>query len=87
MKRTILTLSFIAAAYILKAQALYGTTYSGGNNNSGAICKLVTATNTLTAAFSCDTVDSEYPQYTKLLQASDGKLYGMTYRGGSMDWA
>src|SRR6478735_3407867 len=82
MKKTLLTLSFILAAYMLKAQVLYGTTTQGGNNNGGAICKLATATNTLTAAFSLDGPDGTNPEYTKLLQASDGKLYGMTTQGG-----
>ena len=83
MKKTIFTLSFIVTAYILNAQVLYGTTGYGGNNNSGAICKLDAATNTLTAPFSFDAVDGRDPGKVKLLEASDGKLYGMTSRGGS----
>ena len=86
MKKTIFTFSFILAAYLLKAQVLYGTTSRGGNNYSGVICKLVKATNTLTAAFSFDPVDGRNPAYTKLLQASNGKLYGMTNYGGSGDY-
>jgi len=81
MKKIILTLSFILASYILKAQVLYGTTYLGGKNNGGAICKLVTSANTLSAAFSFDAPDGKTPQ-SSLLQASDGKLYGMTSDGG-----
>ena len=83
MKKTIFTLIIIVAAYALNAQVLYGTTYQGGNNNGGAICKLDAATNTLTAPFSFDAVDGRDPGKVKLLEASDGKLYGMTSRGGS----
>src|SRR6478735_769599 len=83
MKKTILTVCFIVSVYILNAQVLYGTTTQGGKNNGGTICKLITATNTLSAAFSFDTVDGKSPFYTKLLQASDGKLYGMTSGGGN----
>src|SRR5438045_894852 len=82
MKKTIFTLSFILAAYIPNAQVLYGTTTRGGNNDSGAICKLVTATNTLTAVFIFDGTDGAYPT-SNLLQTSDGRLYGMTAYGGS----
>ncbi len=83
MKKTMLTLSFVVTAYILNAQVLYGTTSQGGKNGGGTICKLVTATDTLTAQFNFDAPDGAYPVYLKLLQASDGKLYGMTSRGGS----
>ena len=78
MKKAMLTLSFIATAYILNGQVLYSTTREGGKNNGGTICQFVTTTNTLTAAFSFDALDGGIPEYTKLLQASDGKLYGMT---------
>src|SRR5438552_762227 len=83
MKKTIITLSFIAAAYVLKAQVLYGTTLSGGSNYGGVICKLVIPTNTLTPAFSFDGVDGSDPAFSKLLQATDGKLYGMTAQRGA----
>ncbi len=84
MKKTIFTLSFMFLACMLKAQVLYGTAYTGGSNNSGTICKLITPTNTLTADFSFDAPDGYLPGYLKLLQASDGKLYGMTLGGGSI---
>jgi len=83
MKKIIFTLSFIVAAYLLNAQVLYGTTYAGGNNNGGTICKLDITTNTVTPAFSFNAVDGKYPGRAGLLQASDGKLYGMTSQGGS----
>ena len=85
MKKTIITLCFVATAYILNAQVLYGTTFSGGINNGGTICKLNTANNTLTTAFSLEGTDGANPQYSKLLHASDGRLYGMTSKGGSND--
>jgi uncharacterized repeat protein (TIGR03803 family) len=83
MKKTILTLGFIVAAYMLNAQVLYGTTSLGGNNNGGTICKFITATNTLSAAFSFEGADGATPEYLKLIQASDGTLYGMTRAGGN----
>ncbi len=83
MKKTMLILSFIVAAYIPNAQVLYGTTSGGGTNNYGTICKLVTRTNTLTTAFSFGAQDGRYPAYSKLLQASDGKLYGLAAGGGT----
>jgi len=85
MKKIIFILNFIVATYGSNAQVLYGTTSFGGDNKGGTICKLVTTTNTLTAAFSFDAVDGRNPVYTKLLQASNGKLYGMTSAGGSSD--
>ncbi|MEP6683170.1 MAG: choice-of-anchor tandem repeat GloVer-containing protein [Parafilimonas sp.] len=82
MKKIIFTLGFIIVANILKAQVLYGTTSFGGINNGGAICKLITATNTLNADFSFNAKDGETPGQLKLTQATDGKLYGMTQFGG-----
>jgi hypothetical protein len=78
----IVTLSFIISAYILNAHTLYGTTRWGGINDGGTICKLVTSTNTLIAAFSFDGNDGRFPYGSSLVQSSDGKLYGMTNEGG-----
>jgi len=83
MRKLIVTLCFILTTGLLDAQVLYGTTFIGGDGNSGAVCKLDAATHTLTAAFSLEARDGANPQCLKLERASDGKLYGMTYQGGS----
>ncbi len=63
----------------------YGTTYSGGTGDGfGTVFRLTPAGN-LTTLYSFtgnpDTNDGANP-YSRLLQASDGNLYGTTYRGG-----
>ena len=82
MRKLIFTLSFIIAAYAVNAQILYGTTVLGGSGAGGVICKQDIATNTLSAVMNFD-VDGAYPQLSKLMQAVDGKLYGITSGGGS----
>jgi uncharacterized repeat protein (TIGR03803 family) len=82
VRKLIFTLCFVLTTYLLNAQVLYGTTLSGGDGNSGAICKLDVANNALTTAFSFEAQDGAHPQCLKLEKASDGKLYGMTYEGG-----
>jgi uncharacterized repeat protein (TIGR03803 family) len=62
--------------------ALYGTTFSGGTNNSGLIFRL----NKDGTAFTVlrhflATGDCRNPQ-SELLEASDGALYGTAYNGG-----
>jgi uncharacterized protein (TIGR03437 family) len=62
----------------------YGTTYSGGANNTGTVFK-VTPGGTLTTLYSfTGGTDGEYP-YAGLVQASDGNFYGTTYGGGCCD--
>lgn len=64
---------------------LYGTTFGGGANNSGAIFKI-----SLTGAFSTfysfcaesNCTDGGTP-YAPLLQGSDGNFYGTAYYGGA----
>lgn len=83
MKKIILVTAFITVLYTLRAQVFYGTT-SPGNKGTGTICKMVTSDSTqLTADFTFDYSNGEYPMYLKLLQASDGKLYGMTNNGAN----
>ncbi len=63
----------------------YGTTNSGGANNYGTVFQM-TPNGTLTTLYSfchqsfCP--DGSSP-YAGLMQASDGNLYGTTYRGGN----
>ncbi len=82
MKKILFTLIPIFTACLSHAQSLYGTTSEGGDYGWGTICKLDLATNTLTAAFSFDIANGAQP-YGSFMQASDGKLYGLTSAGGS----
>jgi uncharacterized repeat protein (TIGR03803 family) len=66
----------------------YGTTELGGVNNSGTVFK-ITPGGKLTTLYSFCSIlsagycaDGEYPE-AGLLQATDGNLYGTTYRGGT----
>ena len=82
MKKTFFTLILILTVCLTHAQSLYSTTSKGGNSDNGTICKLDLATNTITAVFSFGGANGATP-YGSLIQVSDGKLYGMTYGGGS----
>lgn len=63
---------------------LYGMTQSGGSKNMGTIISVDPVTNIVTKLFDFDSVKGKLPT-GKLIQASDGKLYGMTSAGGSTD--
>lgn len=82
MKKILLTLScsFIFIYYV-QSQTLYGTTPNGGNDAGGTIIKFMASTNDLAVvkSFASPAVQ---PYYTTLVQANDGKLYGMTRNGG-----
>src|SRR5690349_19007040 len=82
MKKLLLIGSCIAFLSTLRAQEFYSTASDGGTNGKGTISKFVTGANTLTAAFTFDYPDALTPQGS-LMQASNGKLYGMTQSGGS----
>ncbi|CAN5397420.1 hypothetical protein BH20BAC1_BH20BAC1_01670 [soil metagenome] len=61
---------------------LYGLTYAGGSKQYGVIYSLDPSTSTYTKLKDFNNTDGAYP-VGPLLQASDGKLYGMTSSGGS----
>lgn len=61
---------------------LYGMTQSGGANNLGTIFEYNYTTNTHTKKFDFTTSTGSNPQGS-LIKASNGKLYGLTYQGGT----
>ena len=60
---------------------LYGMCTNGGSNNLGVLFSFDVTSSTYTRLRDFDYVNGSYP-YGSLVQASDGKLYGMTSRGG-----
>ena len=54
----------------------------GGSNNAGAIFSFDPSSSTYTKVKDFNVTDGQRPMGS-LMQASDGKLYGMTYQGGS----
>lgn len=63
---------------------LYGMTSSGGDHELGVIFSYDLLTATYTKLYDFDSTNGSYP-YASLIQARNGKLYGMTYGGGSHD--
>lgn len=61
---------------------LYGMTYEGGANNVGVIFEYNYSTNTFTKKIDLSPAIGANP-YGSLVQASNGKLYGTTYKGGN----
>jgi len=83
MKKFLFAFFGMASFFTLHAQILYTTTSNGGNSG-GTLSRLETSTGNLTAAFTFDAQDGEYPAWhSRLVLADDGKFYGMTYTGGS----
>ncbi len=83
MKNTLLViLSFFGYILCVHSQNLYNTTFNGGNDGGGTINKFTLATNNLMVAKSFESFDA-HPDFANFIQANDGKLYGMTSRGGS----
>ncbi|MBO3116592.1 BspA family leucine-rich repeat surface protein, partial [Winogradskyella sp. DF17] len=64
---------------------LYGMTQGGGSNNSGVLFEYDLATSIYTKRLDFDGTSNGASPRGSLLQATDGKLYGMTRRGGSND--
>jgi len=88
MINTIGMRSFVVVALVcltltrnVGAQTLYGTTFFGGANATGVISKVTVGANDLAVLKSFGAY-AGVPQRTRLLQASDGKFYGMS-GGGS----
>ena len=62
---------------------LYGMTYGGGANDCGVIFEYDPATNTYTTKFDFDDTNTGHNPQGSLIQADNGKLYGMTLYGGA----
>jgi hypothetical protein len=64
---------------------LYGLTYQGGIYNFGILYEYDISTNSLIKKIDFDSINNgSYPEGS-LIQASDGKIYGMTNKGGIYD--
>src|SRR6056297_841469 len=61
----------------------YGMTRSGGSNDNGVLFEFDPVTGTYTNKFDFDGASKGRNPYGSLMQASNGKLYGMTRNGGS----
>lgn len=61
---------------------LYGMTNQGGANNFGVIFEYTPGNDSVVVKFHFDGTNGRNP-FGNLMQASNGKLYGMTYQGGT----
>ncbi|HET6228254.1 MAG TPA: choice-of-anchor tandem repeat GloVer-containing protein [Bacteroidia bacterium] len=63
---------------------IYGTTNAGGKLNKGLLFQFDPITNTYKVEAEFDSINGGYP-LGELMQASDGKIYGLTREGGASD--
>jgi uncharacterized repeat protein (TIGR03803 family) len=65
---------------------VYGTTYIGGRNGYGTVFSINLCSNAYTRIYDFDYYpDGRYPE-GKLVQAANGKLYGLTQSGATSNW-
>lgn len=64
---------------------LYGTATEGGTNSAGTLFQIDPQTDIFTKLWDFSTVSTGRLPYGTLMQASNGKLYGTTNQGGSID--
>ncbi|HUP11441.1 MAG TPA: choice-of-anchor tandem repeat GloVer-containing protein, partial [Niastella sp.] len=82
--RLLFTIAAMAAGIFTHAQSvLYGTTPDGGKHGVGVLFSIDPTTRTYVDRVDFDDVNGAFPSGT-LVQADDGKLYGMTSYGGNM---
>lgn len=62
---------------------LYAMVFNGGTNNDGVIIEYDYGTNTPTKVHDFDAATTGQSPYGNLVEASNGKLYGMTFAGGA----
>lgn len=85
MKRITLLLIFILTSLILSAQtALVGMTKRGGMG-FGNIFGIGPGDTSIMQQYSMPGITGRIPEFTEFIQASNGKLYGMTGYGGLFD--
>jgi uncharacterized repeat protein (TIGR03803 family) len=65
---------------------LYGMTYQGGSYNGGTIFEYDPVLRTYSKKFDLDGTYFGRNTYGNLVEAANGKLYGMTYQGGAYDY-
>jgi uncharacterized repeat protein (TIGR03803 family) len=86
MKKILLGITcFFVYIFSVQAQNLYGMTYGGGSNDVGVILSFNPSTSTYIKLHDFDGINGANPS-ASLMQASDGKLYGMTVNGGSNNY-
>src|SRR5215204_911709 len=84
MKKMLLSIIYSLGCILsIQAQTLYGTTSRGGQEGGGTINKFLPATNQLQVVKSFESSIFFSPIYTKFVEASNGKLYGVTPSAGS----
>jgi uncharacterized repeat protein (TIGR03803 family) len=65
---------------------LYGMTYQGGTKNAGVIFEFDPKKKTYHKKFDLESTSFGKNTYGGFVQANNGKLYGMTYQGGTSDY-
>ncbi len=69
--------------YQVSSGDIYGLTDAGGTHNQGVLYQMaLDGTETVLHSFGAGS-DASTPEYTTLVQGSDGYLYGTTYQGGT----
>ncbi len=90
IKQIFKTVTLVLAFFLVvmnadvNAQILYGMTHDGGSYNLGTLFHYNTLTGITSVDFNFDSTHGANP-FGGLMQASNGKLYGMTYNGGSIN--
>ncbi len=64
---------------------LYGNCFAGGENDCGVIFEYDPANNTFTKKYDFVETEGKKPR-TSMIQASNGRLYGVAEKGGISDW-
>ncbi len=64
---------------------LYGMTYEGGTSNDGSLFCIDPKTGYDSVIFNFDSLQGRYPYFNSMVQAKDGKLYGLVSQGGNYD--
>lgn len=77
--------TFSVFVSLAQQSSFWGTTSEGGSSDIGTIFKIDTNGNNFTPVYSFAEVNGKQPHYSKLCEASNGKYYGLTYIGGSLN--